>query len=220
MEPTDVLIDLEVAQLLCSRLCHDLVGPAGAVNAGLELLDEDIAADSAAAFALVVRSAHEVTDRLEFFRVAFGFGGAGPAASMAEARKLAKGYLADSNVTLDWPLDGEERAFPLAAAKLLLNLVLLASESLPRGGTLAVRLAELDEGTGVALVALGAGARFKADVREAMNAEAPRADLSARNVHGYFAVRLAASLGAVIEVSDGDENEVQLATILPQANPR
>ena len=213
-------IDLKVAQLLCSRLCHDLIGPAGAVNAGLELLDEDVAADGAAALALVARSARQMTDRLTFFRVAFGFGGAGPVASMAEARKLAGLYLADSNVTLDWPTDEGARAFALAAAKLLLNLVLLGSESLPRGGTLGVRFADLDEGTGTAVVALGSGARFKAEVREAMAPGASEADLSARTVHGYFAARLAASLGAVIEVSDGTENEVQLATVLPEADPR
>lgn len=220
MELAGIHIDMRVAQLLCSRLCHDLVGPAGAVNAGLELLDEDVGADAGAAFALMARSANLVTDRLAFFRIAFGFGGAA-AVSTAEVRRLAAAWLADSNVALDWqsePGAGDPFSIlPPAAAKLALTMVLMAVEALPRGGSLGIHLAGLDEGTGVALVARGQGARIKDDVKRAMASDVPVDELSARNIHAYYAVRLAAGLGAVVEAAEGDGDEVQLATILPRA---
>ena len=82
-------IDLKVAQLLSSRLCHDLVGPIGAVNTGLELMEED-SDDDGAALGLMARSAAEAIRRLAFYRMAFGLGGAGGGAALDEARAKAQ----------------------------------------------------------------------------------------------------------------------------------
>lgn len=214
-----MLVDLKTAQLLCSRLCHDLVGPVGAINAGLELLAEasgPFGADGAdGALALVNRSSSEVTHRLAFFRSAFGLGGGAAAgASLAEARKLAADFLGGGNVMLDWPDEAEANLGP-EAAKLLLNLVLLGSECLPRGGTLAVHAAELPEGLGVALIAGGPGARFRADLREVLAPAVAAETLTARNVHVHYAACLAETLGAGIEVLEDAPGEVRLAVLLP-----
>ncbi len=124
-----MLVDLKVAQFLCSRLCHDLAGPVGAVNAGLELLDEG-ADDAAGALTLVAQSAREMTRRLTFFRTAFGLvAGAGGVIALDEARDLAADLLSEGRVTLDWPRDtSRDRTVPAAALKLVLNLVLLGAE--------------------------------------------------------------------------------------------
>lgn len=214
-----MLVDLKAAQLLCSRLCHDLVGPVGAINAGLELLAEasgPYGADGAdGAFELVNRSSGEIARRLAFFRTAFGLGGgAASGASLAETRRLTRDFLAGGNVSLDWP-DDEEAALSPGAAKLLLNLVLLGSECLPRGGGLAVRFAELPEGLGVALVAGGPGARFRSDVRDALAPRLSEEVLTARNVHGHYAACLAEELGSAIEVLEDTAGEVRLAVLLP-----
>ncbi|MBE0532481.1 MAG: hypothetical protein IH626_16775, partial [Rhodospirillales bacterium] len=83
-----MLIDLRVAQLLCSRVCHDLIGPVGAVASGIELMGEDgsMAED---AMALIVKSSAQASRRLAFFRTAFGLGGATGPRAVAEARDLA-----------------------------------------------------------------------------------------------------------------------------------
>ena len=100
-------MDLRVAQLLSSRLCHDLVGPIGAVNTGLELLQEGFD-DDEKALGLVADSAGEASRRLTFFRGAFGFGaGDKGEATLNEARKLALGLLASGKVALDWPEDAD-----------------------------------------------------------------------------------------------------------------
>ena len=100
-------VDLRVAQLLSSRLCHDLVGPIGAVNTGLELFQEGFD-DDEKALGLVADSAGEASRRLTFFRGAFGFGaGDKGEATLNEARNLAVGLLASGKVALDWPEDAD-----------------------------------------------------------------------------------------------------------------
>ena len=211
-----MLVDLKIAQLLCSRLCHDLVGPAGAVNAGMELM-VDGTGDVDEAMALVASSGQQLNRRLIFYRLAFGLG-AGARASVADARMLAREMLSEGAVALDWsdPKDsGPGKPICADGMKLLLNMVLLGVDSLPRGGTLAVQVTDLAQGTGVAMTAAGAGARFRDELRTAMGPDVPVGDLSARTVQGYFAARLAERLGTAVEASDIGGDRIQLAAVLP-----
>ena len=211
-----MLVDLKVAQLLCSRLCHDLVGPIGAVNAGMELMS-DGPGDVDEAMALVASSGQQLNRRVIYYRLAFGLG-AGARASVADARMLAGELLSEGAVTLEWPnpaAAGPGKPICVDGMKLLLNMVLLGIESLPRGGTLAVGVADLEDGTGVAITAAGMGARFRDELRTAMTPNFPVGDLSARTVQGYFAARLAERLGTAVEASDIEGDKVQLAAILP-----
>jgi histidine phosphotransferase ChpT len=211
-----MLVDLKVAQLLCSRLCHDLVGPIGAVNAGMELMS-DGPGDVDEAMALVASSGQQLNRRVIYYRLAFGLG-AGARASVADARMLAGELLSEGAVTLEWPnpaAAGPGKPICADGMKLLLNMVLLGIESLPRGGTLAVGVADLEDGTGVAITAAGMGARFRDELRTAMTPNFPVGDLSARTVQGYFAARLAERLGTAVEASDIEGDKVRLAAILP-----
>lgn len=218
MSDTSNLIHLKMARLLCSRLCHDLAGPVGAINAGLELL-EDSTEGTAEATALAADSARQITDRLAFYRIAFGLGGGDGSGGAFLARQLSAGLLAGGRVVLDWPEDvAAEESLPTGSASLLLNLILLGVDMLPRGGALSVRLATLEEGTGVAVTAAGPGARFKDVIRAAMAPQVSMDDLTARNVHGYFATKLAENLGADIEISVDGENEVRLAVLMPHSD--
>ncbi len=211
-------VDLSVAQLLCSRLCHDLVGPIGAVNTGLELIDEGLDADGKA-LELIAQSGREATRRLAFFRIAFGLGaGTGGAASLTEAQELAAGLLAEGKVDLDWPENadaGPQGSVLSAVVKVVLNMVLMASESLPRGGTVGVRFADLPEGLGVAVTAEGKGAKLRDDIATAVADGARAEEITARNVHAYFAQVLARDLGALIEPSAGQDGEIRLAVLFP-----
>jgi len=227
-------IDMKVLQLLCSRLCHDLVGPAGAIHNGMELLAE-IAPDGGAgdtdmagALGLVEASVGQLSGRLAFFRMAFGLGGlTGKKAILAETRDIVKNFLSGGRISLDWSetVAGDGTADVSAdSAKLLVNMILIGAEALPRGGVLGVVAApmgELQPGTGLAVMANGEGARMKAETlaiigsggaREGVSGEHP--ELSAHTVQAYFAQSLAQSLGTSIEVSAA-ENEIQLAALVP-----
>ncbi|NQU59719.1 MAG: hypothetical protein HQ512_01180 [Rhodospirillales bacterium] len=217
--------DLKVAQLLSSRICHDLVGPAGAVNAGLELLEDGLSDANAPidlpALDLIKKSAGESTRRLAFFRIAFGFGaGAKGEATFDQARELAAGFLAGGKVVLDWPEALESQppgGVPASMVKVLLNMVLIATEALPRGGTVGLNFAALDDGLGMAVLARGEGAALKDDICGSLAENAAADGLTARNVHGYLAQTLARGSGALIEHSQGSDGEIQLAVMFPNA---
>ncbi|MDA0998807.1 MAG: histidine phosphotransferase family protein, partial [Proteobacteria bacterium] len=187
--------DLRLAQLLCSRICHDLVGSAGAVNAGLELLTDGDTLDDAALH-LAIGSGAELANRLAFFRVAFGAGGAGrDGADLRALRTLAINYFGAGQVALDWPAEDQSpgAGFTVVLGRLLLNLVLIANECLPRGGTVSVRLAALAGGVGLAVSAEGAGAKLREDVARAMTPRTAVSDLDSRNVHGLVVQLLVVS---------------------------
>ncbi len=132
------MTDLALATLLCSRLCHDLVSPIGAVNNGLELLDDDPDEETRReAQDLVRKSARQASAKLQFMRVAFGAAGSlAESVSLEEPRRLTEGLLADTGITLHWI--GSETTLDKDLVRLLMNFILIGYESLPRGGALRV----------------------------------------------------------------------------------
>ncbi|MCW9039315.1 MAG: histidine phosphotransferase family protein, partial [Rhodospirillales bacterium] len=193
-------IDLRVAGLLCSRMCHDLVSPVGAINNGIELLGDAGGSVAEESLALIGRSAEQASRRLAFFRVAFGLGRPAGRMDGGRARGIVADYLADGPVSLEWniaPVLCEE--MPDGAVRLLLNLVLMLAESLPRGGVVSVHAADLSDGLGLALRAEGEKATIGDDRRGAISDAAAIADLTPRNVQAYFTSRLATELGAGLQ---------------------
>lgn len=203
-------VDLKVLQLLCSRLCHDLVGPSGAARNGMELYRE-IGDDDA--LEMVAASNRRLSARLAFFRMAFGAGGLNdPLTALSEARKLAGDFLEGGRVGLDWPSGGESRPSG-PVVKLLLNMILVAIDALPRGGTLGVSIGPAREGPAVVVevVARGDGAGLKDDLLAALSADGA-AGLNAHNVHGFYCRSLARSVSSGLEIS-GAENQVRLTVV-------
>jgi histidine phosphotransferase ChpT len=127
---------LDLAALLCSRLCHDLISPVGAIINGLEVMEEDKDEETKTfALDLIKKSATQASAKLQFYRLAFGAAGsAGAQIELGDAEKAARGLLEDGKTTLVWNLP---RALVAKnRAKLLLNMLLVASGTIPRGGTL------------------------------------------------------------------------------------
>lgn len=197
---------LRIAELLASRLCHDLVSPVGAVGSGIELLREFGEDPGGDAMTLVEQSARLATERLQFFRIAFGQAGAGRLdVSMADMARFAAAAAATQRIRLAWP---EGLATPGAGgAKLLLNMVLLGADALPRGGELRVGLAPAPGGLAAEVGALAPEARLPDELAAALAGTVSVADLSARSVQarwtGLVAGRLGTSVGVLAEPGIG-----------------
>lgn len=181
-------IDLRIAELMCSRLCHDLVSPVGAINNGVELIEE-LGGDTAGeAMALVSQSAQRAAALLRCFRLAYGAAGAHAATGLADARDAAAGYLAGTKVALDWTAaDGSGATLPPGAVKLVLNLIMLAAEALVYGGTIRVGVEPARGGRPrhIVVIAEGRGATLDDDEIAALEGGGPPDALTPRTVHAH-----------------------------------
>lgn len=186
-------LPLRVAELLCSRLCHDLISPVAAVSNGLELLGDD-ADDMAGEITSLLRfSVGQAAGWLMYFRVAYGLGGENAdALSLSEAAKLVRGVVEEDKIILDLP-EGDQ---PLGrdATKLLLNAALVGLETLPNRGNLKITV---EQGASVRITVAtdGDGVALRPEVREVLHTDFNIGGLSARTVQGYFTTWLADALG-------------------------
>jgi histidine phosphotransferase ChpT len=135
---TVTLASLDLAALLCSKLCHDVISPVGAIVNGLEVMEEDDTPSTQEfALDLIRKSARQASARLQFARLAFGSAGsAGAAIDLGDAASVAKGMFLDDKIALNWSVP--RALMPKNQVKLLLNLVVLGTSAIPRGGSIDV----------------------------------------------------------------------------------
>ena len=197
--------DLRLAQLLCARVCHDLIGAAGAIETGVDLLAED-SADQADIFDLIGLSGRQLNRRLAFYRLAFGMTGqAGDTRPVAEARRLAEGFLDGGRVTLRWRVEGEtpeEGRIGANETRLLLCAILVAAEGLRRGGVLSVRLERSGTGTMLVLDGVGRDAAIADAAGVALSAGAGLDAVTARTVPAYYLGLQLGNLAAELAVEE------------------
>ena len=199
----DIQIDLRVAELLASRLCHDLVSPVGAVNNGLELMAEDLDPEMLQdALALADKSAKQASSTVQFFRLAYGQAGRQVDMGPAELKRLAEGYLTSQKTELAWDADALVLNGPEGGGKLLLNLIALAVETLQRGGTIRVEAA--GDGQSVRVAGEGTNARLRDETRAAIANGVDVDQLSPRAVQGYFSRLIAQRMGGDLKVQEAD----------------
>ncbi len=192
---------LDFSALLCSRLCHDLVSPVGAINNGLELLaGEQDETMREAVFELIEKSTIQTSNKLQFFRLAFGAaGGFSAHLDTREAEKSLRAFLAGSKIDLSWNVTANE--LTKGGVKLLLNLCLVAAEALIRGGTLSVQFGSTDETTtSITIVAEGERVIFSDDIKAAVEGAVKESDLEPRLAPAYLASMVATELGGAIAV--------------------
>ncbi|MGH6719460.1 MAG: histidine phosphotransferase family protein [Alphaproteobacteria bacterium] len=193
---------LRLASLLSSRLCHDLVGPASAVVNGLELVDMEGGSVDKEALDLVATSAAQVTTRLQIYRGAYGVAAG---LTLADARKSAVAFFANSKVKLDWPDALPSDGLPPSASKLVLNMLLLGAELLGRGGRLAV----VRDGPDVAVRVLGEAMRTE-DLALLDTASGADDSVTPRNVQPFYLGRLAAAAGRRVAVASPAPGDLRL----------
>ena len=208
---------LDLASLLCSRLCHDMLSPVGALSNGLELLADEKDPDMRArCFELLEQSARISADKLKFFRLAFGAaGGFGELVAVNEARVLVDALVANNpRITIEWAFGSD--ALPKAAIKTLLNFALIGMEALPRGGVLSLAAEQRDSVSEIVVRAEGARIAFDRDIGRALEGRLPEGELSSRTAPSAMLAALARTVGGELQYVLGDDALV-LGAVLPDA---
>ena len=209
---------VDLASLLCSRLCHDLMSPVGALNNGIELLaDETDPAMREKCLELLADSARASANKLKFFRLAFGAaGGFGDAVDTHEAQAALEGVFGpERRIELGWVVS--EGKLPKGAVKLLLNLALLAGDALVRGGRLDVG-AETQDGE-IELAVRAEGQRILLDpvLRDTLANGVTGGTVEPRAAGAWLAHSLCAEAGGTIKLSDPSSDVLMIGASLPQS---
>lgn len=186
---------LDLAALLCSRVCHDLISPVGAIVNGLEVLAEEKDEETQAfALELIKKSANTASAKLQFCRIAFGAAGsAGSQIDTGDAEKLSRGFLEDDKTKIAWNLPrvllGKNRV------KLLLNMLLIAGQTIPRGGQITVDPIGEGDTMGLKVSATGANVKVLPTVPPLLAGETPADGLDAHRIQPFYASLLASACG-------------------------
>jgi histidine phosphotransferase ChpT len=196
---------LDLAALLCSRVCHDLISPSGAIVNGLEVLEES-KDDETRNFALdlIKKSARTASARLQFCRMAFGAAGSAAAqVDLGDAENVARGFVEDEKVKLSWNLSSA--LLPKNRVKLLLNMILVAAQSIPRGGVVTVEGDGPPEAMTFKVSACGLNARIPQAVPALLAGLSDRGAVDAHAIQPFYAGLLARASGLAVSIEpDGD----------------
>jgi histidine phosphotransferase ChpT len=183
---------LELAALLCSRVCHDLISPVGAIVNGLEVLDDNPKPeDRDFALELIRKSAKTASARLQFCRLAFGAAGsAGAQIDLGDALTMARGHIEDGKTSITWNLP--RLLLPKNRVKLLLNMLIIAQQTIPRGGMLVVDPVGEGETMSFRVTATGLNARLPQNIVDLLNSTG---GVDAHAVQPYYTRLLAEACG-------------------------
>lgn len=211
--PNLTLTGPDLAALLCSRVCHDVISPVGAINNGLELLDEGGA--DADAMDLIRTSALNASVRLKFARLAFGASGSvGASIDTGEAERAAKDFAAAEKKTeVNWI--GPRAIIAKNRVKLLLNLFLVAYGAIPRGGNIDVTLENPEFDAKFTITVKGRLMRVPPKFAEICSGTLEEA-IDAHSIQPYYTVLLADESGMELSYNATPEELTFVATTVAQ----
>lgn len=193
-----------LAALLCARICHDLVSPVGALGTAIEILDDEANADMHDdALTLIKSSSRKAAAKLKYLRLAFGAAGSAPGIiATEEIRGLASDMFEDakSDLIFDFGDEGIDKS----KARLLLNLLMLGVQAVPRGGTVTIRTREHD----LMIEANGPRARLDENVERALSGRAPEDGFDGRTIQPFYAGMMAREQGGMARCSIQDETVI------------
>lgn len=198
---------LDLAALLCSRVCHDLISPVGAIVNGLEVLAEEKDEETQKfALDLIKKSAGTASAKLQFCRIAFGAAGsAGAQIDTGDAEKISRGFLEDEKTKIEWTLP--RLLLPKNKVKLLLNMLLIAAQAIPRGGKLTVDPVGEGDAMGFKVSAAGTNAKVPPNA-PLLSGEVGEENLDAHRIQPFYAGLLAKACGVTATVAMEGETVV------------
>ncbi len=201
-----MISDLEFVEFFAARICHDLSGTIGAIGNALEFLESDDINVKKKAMELIQLSSTQASEKLKFFRHAYGIAKYNGEADLATVRNLCQTIINDSKVTLEFLSPGSmpsEKSIDVNTGKLILCLAFLAKSALIYGGTVKVSLQERSNNAAIIVSASGTNMKIQNDMHNIITG-AGDIEINPTNIHAYYIQRLVKLLG--INLSIDTEN--------------
>lgn len=212
-------INIRILEILTSKVCHDLISPIGAVNNGIEFVTEMGIEDAGDAFDLIKFSAQQASAKLQAFRMAYGAGGADNSIKPEDVYAAIQNIVgAEEKIKQEWDgyapigMNPETAERPTGFAKILISSLLLAMDSLPKGGVLKV---EEEDAFNITVIGEGENANFKEHVPEALSLSIHQEQLEPKCIHAYVMGLLCEEYGFEIALDGSADNSVSIAIKLP-----
>ncbi len=192
---------LDLAALLCSRVCHDLISPVGAIVNGLEVLEEEKdEATKQFALDLIAKSSRVASAKLQFCRIAFGAAGsAGAQLDTGDAETISRGFFEDDKTKLAWNVP--RTLLQKNRVKLLLNMLLIAGQAIPRGGTLTLDPVGTGETMGFKVTAAGTNAKIPLAIPPLLAAQPGGEAVDAHKIQPFYTGLLARACGLNVSMA-------------------
>lgn len=205
---------LHFAQLICSRLCHDLITPIGAIVSGFEIMEDCSEEDRLQLAELTRQSARTASRRLAFYRAAFGFSAHAHFSSLEDIKKVIRDFLDETKYQLTWESEEGKRSEAQPRedlthlGRLTVNLALIAVDVMPQGGHLLISLERETRGRTLSITARGGLVPLKKEIKCALLGQIPEQNYSPHNIQAVMTKQIADTLQALIEIED--ENKISL----------
>jgi len=212
--PAFSLDAMDLAALLCSRVCHDVISPVGAIVNGLEVLEDEKDAEMRNfALDLIKKSAHMASARLQFCRLAFGAAGsAGASIDTGDAEQVARGLFSDERTKLEW--NAARALMPKNKVKLTLNLCLIAAAAIPRGGVISVTVEGGEAATHLKVTAKGTNARLASHIPDLLAGTPQNDTVDAHGIQAFYTGLVAQAVDMKLEVAaSGDEITIEASPL-------
>lgn len=212
-----IKIDFSIMELLTSKICHDLISPIGAVNNGMEFVEEMGAESSEEVFELIGFSASQASAKLQAYRMAYGAGGLDDGIKPKDVYNFIEALIStDKKIVQNWDPHGElgytER--PKAYCKLLICALLLAMEALPKGGTISVKSGGKQQ---TLIHAEGKDAGLRDGMEDALNLNTSPDNLEPKHMHSYICGLIAKNYGYTLSVEKTGVDLIILSLNLPSS---
>lgn len=207
----------DLAALMCGRICHDLINPVGAISTALEVLDDPNNADMHdEAMNLVRDFTNQASGKLQFLRLAFGAGGSAPGiVPVSLLKTLVEGQYGHGKVEMVWEA-GSIEGLEKTSARLLLNMIMLACNCVPRGGVMKIEISETADAVLADISATGMRARIDEMVKQTLSGKAPEAGFDGRSIQPFYTGMLIRQLKGRIDTAlDGET--ARLTAFIPKS---
>jgi len=210
--------ELRIAEMLCTRLCHDITGPIGAIANGIEFLDEDETKMQEQALELISNSASQAIARLQFYRRAYGKINADGEHDIEELQKTISDFFADGKITIEWSGFYKENpsvSISFRSAKLLLNLLIIVSSALIRGGVIGIAIKDTDGISEITVSGTGKTVKWEAETDAILQGNVVFEALTPKTIQLYTTHLLAHQLHKALNIHSAPDKIEIIAHRIP-----